>query len=182
MVDRNLLAESPFPNTPSFSRAATATAYGGSYNDKYHRGQSPPAHRPLSPIEVRGGRSTLDQTSEPSYEESQPEVRYANSRNDLRSLTLADAMYPPSHPYAHPETRRSPERQVVERGPEVNVHELAKEVAALIHPQPIPAPPNTAFVQVPSTMVTQGRPVRQLPNPGSPPLGDNESVLPRYER
>ena len=155
------------------------TAYG-SYNDKYH-GYSPPAPRSLRPADAHGRRPTIDQLSEASYEDNQPELRNANSRNDLRSVTLADAMYPQPHPYAQAETRRSPERQILDRGPEVNVHELAKEVAALINPQPA-APPNTTFVQVPNNMLNRGRTARQLPNPVGSPVADNESILPRYER
>lgn len=185
MVDRTLLAESPYANATTFPRGPSTTAYGSYTNDKYRRGQSPPAPRSASPIDI-GRRPTIDQLSEPSFEEAQQELRYANSRDGLRSLTLHDAMYPPAHPYAQGDFRPVPERQQpAVRSPDVNVHELAKEVAALINPQTTAAPTAVAPAPVHNTMPTRGRTaaVRQLPNPvGSPLLNDNESVLPRYER
>lgn len=126
------------------------------------------------------------------------QLHYENSRGDMRSLTMADALS--SHPYAHtfspapasvleqPEPPRERDA-VLDRGPDVDVHELAKEVAALLGPQnPLPTPPSQTLTTMPSLRVPHARPPRNLPNPRNFNFGQGvrspepDSSLPQYER
>ena len=114
---------------------------------------------------------------------------------------MADALT--SHPYAHalapgpapavplPEQPERPRAQdaILERGPDVDVHELAKEVAAILKPQnPDPPAPPQPLTTMPSMRVPHPRPPRSLPNPRAFNFGQGirspepDTSLPQYER
>ena len=68
---------------------------------------------------------------------------------------------------------------ILERGPEVNVHELAKEVAELLGPQFRPAPVQEVTPSYPATIASP-RPLRQLPDPNAFRMPRSPGP-PRYE-
>ncbi|THH10500.1 hypothetical protein EW145_g1281 [Phellinidium pouzarii] len=126
------------------------------------------------------------------------QLRYADSHPGMRlaaTMVTATPFSPYGHSHALSTEQVHTNRQILERGHDVNVHELAKEVAALIGTQdrmPSNLPPSVnnqpAFVTVPIPPIPQSRIARQLPNPQefiSPrdaQTPGRDSALPRYER
>ncbi|KAI5118454.1 hypothetical protein M0805_006273 [Coniferiporia weirii] len=187
------------PSTSAFDR-------GLSYGDAEARVRQQAGPNDFaSALERNSFSSPSDRTtSEPGLTYSDGErnreiqLRYANSRPEMRTVTMLDAHTPTalSRPYPDALTseRSHLERQILERGPEVNVHELAKEVAALISlhgrsalRDPGNNQPVSGSLPGPDIPVAPDRAVRQLPNPqefvsrGTASVG-HESTLPQYER
>ncbi|KAI5123465.1 hypothetical protein M0805_008835 [Coniferiporia weirii] len=171
---------------------------GLGYEDAETRKHRQVRSNDLSPgLERNSFSSPSDRTTSelgPSYTDGdqnrEMQLRYASSHPEMRTSTTSNVYGPATFSQVHPGTF-SPEQtrsdgQYPERGPTVNVHELAKEVASLIGTQDRMLPNNPGNLN--QSISIPGRPPRQLPDPneflasrGLPSL-EHESDLPKYEQ
>ncbi|KAL5485166.1 hypothetical protein ACEPAI_7808 [Sanghuangporus weigelae] len=176
------------PSTPLFKRGISDSIADLDFSDSETSRAGSRMRRQASSSAFSSNMESMDRTAQ-----RQPTSRIvgANHQRDFSEVTMEDAftMLPTRHPYAQTQNTQeapSPPSAVLDHSA-ANMHEIAKEVAALLRSANT-LPPGIVTPPVVDPRLSHTRSARQLPNPAhylppEPVPEEPESpALPRYER